>query len=248
MLEVDKDRKGSKIRKALISTIPSANYYVPLLHVWLIIAVDVINIIKREVILNDLEINIPDSELEQKIKEYFDNKEIGTLKTQIEDIEAEMKPMHETDVVQIRNMLDVIDNGFEDEDEERELENDHVYKHEKGIVERADKQDGPYVHYLPYHAVVRKDKQTTKVRKVNDASASVANNPSLNKNLYKGPSKIPDAAGTLLCFRLPKKNFAQEEQNPINSLAPTTSVQSIQRLVVKPQKCGHCFTLVWLLA
>lgn len=59
MLEVDKDSKGSKIRKALFSTIPSANYYVPLLHVWLGIAVDVINIIKREVLLNDLEINIP---------------------------------------------------------------------------------------------------------------------------------------------------------------------------------------------
>lgn len=71
--------------------------------------------------------------MEQKIKEYFENKEIGTLKTQIEDIE-EMLELHETDIVQIRNMLDVIENGFEDEDEERELENDHVCKHGEGCL------------------------------------------------------------------------------------------------------------------
>ena len=42
------------------------------------------------------------------------------------------------------------------------------------------------IHYLPYHAVVRQDKSTTKLRIVYDASAK-ADGPSLNECLYTGP-------------------------------------------------------------
>jgi len=60
----------------------------------------------------------------------------------------------------------------------------------KGIVEQVV-EDTPAnmdgrVHYLPHHAVIRKDKQTTKLRIVYDASAP-SEGVSLNDNLFSGP-------------------------------------------------------------
>jgi hypothetical protein len=57
------------------------------------------------------------------------------------------------------------------------------------------------VHYLPHHAVVRHDKQTTKLRVVYDASAK-ADGPSLNDCLYTGPNFGQSILDILLRFRL----------------------------------------------
>ena len=43
-------------------------------------------------------------------------------------------------------------------------------------------------HYLPYRAVLRHDKETTKVRIVFDGSVKVDQCTSLNEALYSGPS------------------------------------------------------------
>ena len=60
----------------------------------------------------------------------------------------------------------------------------------RGIVEEVPdttQSTEGRVHYLPHHAVIRTDKQTTKLRVVYDASARV-NGPSLNDCLYTGPN------------------------------------------------------------
>ena len=65
------------------------------------------------------------------------------------------------------------------------LRNNYV---NKGIVESVDTSvlvTHP-VHYLPYHAILREDKNTTKLQIVYDASAKI-NGPSLNDCLYTGP-------------------------------------------------------------
>ena len=57
-----------------------------------------------------------------------------------------------------------------------------------GIVEKVDPTDSTLnkIYYLPHHAVVRKDKDTSKVRIVYDASAHTKG-PSLNDCLHIGP-------------------------------------------------------------
>ena len=58
------------------------------------------------------------------------------------------------------------------------------------------------VHYLPHHAVIRHDKETTKIRIVYDGSAKSTDDPlSLNDCLQTGPNLIPKLFDILLKFR-----------------------------------------------
>ena len=54
------------------------------------------------------------------------------------------------------------------------------------------------IHYIPHHAVVRADKETTKLRIVYDAPS---NSPSLNDCLEKGPCLLPLIFDILVRFR-----------------------------------------------
>ena len=75
---------------------------------------------------------------------------------------------------------------------------------EQGIVEpvnSASEPDISGVHYLPHHAVVRKDKETTKLRIVYDASAR-SNGASLNDCLHAGPKFDQKIFDILLRFRI----------------------------------------------
>jgi hypothetical protein len=76
----------------------------------------------------------------------------------------------------------------------------------RGIVEPVEMTEDPSeisekVHYLPHHPVVRRDKETTKVRVVYDAS-SHADGPSLNDCLHTGPKFDQKIFDILLRFRV----------------------------------------------
>ena len=71
----------------------------------------------------------------------------------------------------------------------------------KGIVQVVtNPEDEGNVHSLPHHAVIRSDKNTTKVRVMYDASAR-SNGPSLNDCLHTGPKFDQKILDILLRFR-----------------------------------------------
>ena len=67
-------------------------------------------------------------------------------------------------------------------------------------VEDSEATETENVHYLPHHAVVRQDKETTKLRIVYDASAK-STGPSLNDCLHTGPKFDQRILDILLRFR-----------------------------------------------
>lgn len=54
------------------------------------------------------------------------------------------------------------------------------------VIGNLEHVDGERVHYLPHHAIIRHDKETTKMRIIYDASAN-SDGPSLNDCLHVGP-------------------------------------------------------------
>ena len=75
---------------------------------------------------------------------------------------------------------------------------------EQGIVEvvpHPDESMGDRVHYLPHHAVVKHDKDTTKVRVVYDASVRSGAGTSLNDALLVGPKFNQRILDVLFRFR-----------------------------------------------
>ena len=75
----------------------------------------------------------------------------------------------------------------------------------EGIIERVpekeiSKERGK-VHYLPHRAVVKENRETTKIRIVFDAACGV-HGPSLNECLYPGPNLLAKIFDVLLRFRL----------------------------------------------
>ena len=80
---------------------------------------------------------------------------------------------------------------------------DDVFKEKKqfGIIEPANETgNSGETHYLPHHAVIKENKQTSKVCTVFEASSKVSG-PSLNDCLRKGPQLTPLLFDILLRFR-----------------------------------------------
>lgn len=66
--------------------------------------------------------------------------------------------------------------------------------------------------YLPHHAVVREDKETSKVRVVFDGSAKGNNNISLNDELLVGPRLQEDLRDIIMRWRMKKICYASDIQ------------------------------------
>ena len=70
-----------------------------------------------------------------------------------------------------------------------------------GVVNQASGEEKP-IHYMSHHAVVRQDKDTTKLRVVYDGSTkSETEGRSLNEFLETGPNFIPHLFDVLVRFR-----------------------------------------------
>ena len=101
----------------------------------------------------------------------------------------------------------------------------------RGIVEIVDKKDvGEMgkVHYMPHHAVIRRDKQTTKLRIVYDASAK-SSGPSLNYCLYTGPAMTQSIMDIILRFRSHRTALAGD----IEKAFLMVSVANVDRNVLR---------------
>ncbi|XP_064075076.1 uncharacterized protein LOC135194141 [Vanessa tameamea] len=115
------------------------------------------------------------------------------------------------EVPQVTSSRDIAENRLKSL--ERKLEKDKTLrvKYQEVIDEylklnhmeliSTEEIDNPKAIYLPHHAVVRDDKETTKVRIVYDASCKGKNNMSLNDQLAIGPTLQPELRHIIMRWR-----------------------------------------------
>ncbi|XP_037961465.2 uncharacterized protein LOC119690459 [Plutella xylostella] len=68
-------------------------------------------------------------------------------------------------------------------------------------MKKIENEEDNKLIYLPHHAVIRDDKDTTKVRVVFDASAKGSNGRSLNETMMVGPVLQPDLRSLIISWR-----------------------------------------------
>ncbi|XP_073959815.1 uncharacterized protein [Choristoneura fumiferana] len=76
----------------------------------------------------------------------------------------------------------------------------HEYLH-LGHMKKAEREDVNTAVYLAHRAVIREDKDTTKLRVVFDASAKGSNGTSLNSSMMVGPTIQPDLRSLIIRWR-----------------------------------------------
>ena len=107
---------------------------------------------------------------------------------------------------------------------------------EKGIVEQVLETDEVFcgrIHYLPHHAIIRQDRETTKVRIVYDASACAVGDPSLNDCLQAGPKYNQRVLDILLRFR-------------INRVAVTADIEKAFLMVYVAERDRDVLRFLWV--
>ena len=87
-------------------------------------------------------------------------------------------------------------------------------------------------HYIPLHAVIREDKQSTKMQTVYDASAK-SQGPSLNNCLYADPTFEQNTLDILLRFRLFR-------------VAVTADIEKAFLMVSVAEEDRDCLRFLWI--
>ena len=105
-----------------------------------------------------------------------------------------------------------------------------------GIVEYVtndnDKDISPgNVHYIPYSAVLKEDRKTTKLRIVYDASCKVAGEVSLNQCLEPGPNLLPLIFDVLLRFRMKKIALIGDLEKALLQISIDSSQRDLLRFL-----------------
>ena len=123
----------------------------------------------------------------------------------------------------------------------------------KGIVEQVDKSEPSVLgatHYIPHHAVIRQDKQTTKLHVVYNASAK-GDGPSLNDCLYAGPKFCQNIMDIILGFRVHKVALAADIEKAFLMVSMAEKDRDVLRFLwiddiakEKPEIIALCFTRV----
>ncbi|XP_022817401.1 uncharacterized protein LOC111350200 isoform X1 [Spodoptera litura] len=86
-------------------------------------------------------------------------------------------------------------------------------------------------YYLPHHAVVKEDKETTKVRIVFNASQKGNNYISLNDELLVGPQLQTDMRSLIMKFRMRKICFVADIQRMYRMILVTKEDRDLQRIL-----------------
>ena len=137
---------------------------------------------------------------------------------------------YETSLKRLKNLLNRLK-----EDPNVLLEYDAVIKEQikSGIVEEVSKPECGEVgrvHYLPHHAVIRRDKETTRLRIVYDASCK-SNGPSLNDCLYTGPAISQKILDIILRFRTNRKAFVGDIEKAFLNVAVAEEDRDVLRFL-----------------
>lgn len=106
-------------------------------------------------------------------------------------------------------------------------------KHMEEITDQLKVED-PYAVYLPHHAVIREDKQTTKVRIVFDASCKGVNHVSLNDTLMVGPKLQQDLRHILMRWRTHPFCIIADIVQMYRQVVVNDSDVDFQRIVWRP--------------
>ena len=100
--------------------------------------------------------------------------------------------------IQLRKNSNVEQNNENSSKPNHVWQNSNVDSNNKNI----DTEYTRNLHYSPHRAVLKEDRETTKLRIVFDASAKGFGEPSLNDVLYSGPCMLPYLFNILLRFRI----------------------------------------------